>query len=694
MKKTGISRSVSDDRIRRVIRYYYSWQMPVITSTLSVEPLLGVSNAGARYILPIGKSGPNWTGMKANSIVEWTGYKWVEIRVPPDPWDIYFGSCVYDFQSREYLMFEIVGIGPGGQWKPISSAILGVLLQDGSRPLTADWDVGGFEIYGLPEPTMGSSATNKDYVDALVQGLDWQESVIDFWDASGGLPAGPSVGDRYICSVAGGGWALNYIYEYNGLTWTEINPDEGTAVWVEDENVLYVWNTVAWVKFGTTVTHANLLGLQGGTSDEYYHLTATQHGLIGATNIPVASLAPGTNGDFLTTSGGIPIWTSLPAVPAHASTHENSGSDEINVDGLSGLLADIQYIQVEKDSAGIGKRPRLNFVTGGNTSLTVSDDAVGDEVDVTIAVPNASTATRGAVELATSSEITAGLAVQASDTRLPTQDENDALAGTSGTPSASNKYVTNTDSRLSDDRTDANAIHKNVASEIHAITDVAPASGDEIVIEDASNSWNKRKCQLGDIASVLDYDNLTNKPTGVSGGSTHGSSAHTDATRRIFLPVTAMTQTDGSALPFSSHDNIFGVLYTDTGVAGTYALGTFCLDKNIVPASSTVKIYVVTRSTIAEGARYVINYSGARWGGISGSNATPISGSVVHSSSGSVVTRFTYETEILSVSGDFVTFGPFYFQVAVRRDSSHASDTYTGDANLIGLILEYTDTNG
>lgn len=41
------------------------------------------------------------------------------------------------------------------------------------------------------------------------------------------------------------------------------------------------------------------------------------------------------------------------------------------------------------------------------------------------------------------------VAVGANDTRLPTQDENDAFAGTSGTPSGSNKFVTNSDVRLS-----------------------------------------------------------------------------------------------------------------------------------------------------------------------------------------------------------------------------------------------------
>jgi len=50
-------------------------------------------------------------------------------------------------------------------------------------------------------PANSTDAATKGYVDSLIQGLDPQESVKDFWDASSNLPVGPSTGDRYICSV-------------------------------------------------------------------------------------------------------------------------------------------------------------------------------------------------------------------------------------------------------------------------------------------------------------------------------------------------------------------------------------------------------------------------------------------------------------------------------------------------------------
>jgi hypothetical protein len=74
-----------------------------------------------------------------------------------------------------------------------------------------------------------------------------------------------------------------------------------------------------------------------------------------------------------------------PQTPAaHATTHQDLGADEINVAGLSGQLADAQLVGVRKNSTGsVFTRSRLNFIEGSNVTLTVADD--GTEVDVTIA---------------------------------------------------------------------------------------------------------------------------------------------------------------------------------------------------------------------------------------------------------------------------------------------------------------------
>lgn len=76
--------------------------------------------------------------------------------------------------------------------------------------------------------------------------------------------------------------------------------------------------------------------------------------------------------------------------------------------------------------------------------------------------------------------------------------------------------------------TDADAIHDNVAGEIHAITSKAtPVAADEIVLEDSADSWNKKRATIsslptGDDANAIHDDEsgeiaaLTEKTTPVS----------------------------------------------------------------------------------------------------------------------------------------------------------------------------------
>ncbi len=118
------------------------------------------------------------------------------------------------------------------------------------------------------------------YVDSLAGGLSWQEPVIDKdMDTPPGTPA---TGDRYIISASpqapSGAWAGedNNVAEWNGTSWDFTTTTEGFACWVEDEDSQYVFNATSWVKLGTTVTHNNLGGLQGGAVDDYYHLTNTE----------------------------------------------------------------------------------------------------------------------------------------------------------------------------------------------------------------------------------------------------------------------------------------------------------------------------------------------------------------------------------------------------------------------------------
>lgn len=142
---------------------------------------------------------------------------------------------------------------------------------------TGTLDITGGDITVPDSPASGASAINKDYVMSLLDGLDWQESVLDRYDPTTALPSPLVEGARYLATATANTWTKDYIYEYRDSAWVEIIPDKGFALLVEDEDSEYVFNGTAWALRGGTTQHNNLSGLQGGQASEYYHLTNAQH---------------------------------------------------------------------------------------------------------------------------------------------------------------------------------------------------------------------------------------------------------------------------------------------------------------------------------------------------------------------------------------------------------------------------------
>lgn len=181
----------------------------------------------------------------------------------------------YHLATKEYIDQELATVSGGIVQDHGGLTGLGdddhtqYVLANGTRAFTGT--VGGVT------PTDGTHLTTKDYVDLAIQGLDWQQSVKDFWTPSAGLPGSPNTGDRYIADDSGNTWTENYVYTWDGAQWVETIPNDGFSAWFEDDDVLYVFNGTAWVRFGSTVTHNNTNGLQGGTANEYFHLRQAEY---------------------------------------------------------------------------------------------------------------------------------------------------------------------------------------------------------------------------------------------------------------------------------------------------------------------------------------------------------------------------------------------------------------------------------
>jgi hypothetical protein len=151
------------------------------------------------------------------------------------------------------------------------------ILVDGSRAFTGNQSLGGNKITNLGNGTAASDAVNKGQLDFAVAGLqDFRKSVLDKDLLT--PPGSPATGDRYLIGqptdTATGAWASHAgeIAEWNGSAWFfETQPDEGTYVFVEDENTAYIFddNTFAsgeWVVYTqATVLPGNGIEISGNT---------------------------------------------------------------------------------------------------------------------------------------------------------------------------------------------------------------------------------------------------------------------------------------------------------------------------------------------------------------------------------------------------------------------------------------------
>jgi hypothetical protein len=149
------------------------------------------------------------------------------------------------------------------------------ILVSGGRSFTGNQSMGSNKLTNLAPGTVGTDAVNKNQLDLAVGGLqDFRKSVLDRSLLT--PPGSPTTGDRYLIGqptdTATGAWAGNAgrITQWDGSAWIfEADPDEGTFVFVEDENQSYIFNnntflSGTWVVFSSTVvTEGNGIDITG-----------------------------------------------------------------------------------------------------------------------------------------------------------------------------------------------------------------------------------------------------------------------------------------------------------------------------------------------------------------------------------------------------------------------------------------------
>jgi hypothetical protein len=75
--------------------------------------------------------------------------------------------------------------------------------------------------------------------------------IIEWWDTVTGLPVAPEVGDRYGSDGTAFGWTDGYIYEWDGHSWVETEPEEGYEIWDLFELILWVFFSGGWMEVGS-----------------------------------------------------------------------------------------------------------------------------------------------------------------------------------------------------------------------------------------------------------------------------------------------------------------------------------------------------------------------------------------------------------------------------------------------------------
>ena len=165
--------------------------------------------------------------------------------------------------------------------------------------------------------------------------------------------------------------------------------------------------------------------------------------------------------------------------------------------------------------------------TGFQYLLTTPDPIVVDTTDLSFTEIKR-------IELGT----TAGTATEGNDSRVPTQDENDALVGT-GAPSSSNVFVTDDDSRLTDDRTPT--VHALGGAEHSADTlaNLNAKISDATLIDTGDSRLSDERTPLDDSATNAKLANMAQATIKgrASGAGTGDPTDLTDAQLRTILNV-------------------------------------------------------------------------------------------------------------------------------------------------------------
>ncbi len=257
--------------------------------------------------------------------------------------------------------------------------------------------------------------------DTVVGAMDFQTT----WDASTNTPAlsgtgaGHSKGDYWRVSVAGA---------------TSLG---GITDWKVGDYA--VWDGSAWSKIDNTEDVSSVFGRKGAVVAQNGDYNASQ-----ITNAPAGGIAASTVQAAINELDSEKLAATLSALQALFSGGPADTTKYLRSDGAMAVPpTGSNYSTIQDEGTALTQRTKMNFRGAG---VVASDDSTNGVTNVDISGASVGAATQtalGTVKVSAAPADAANpIAVETTDGRVPTQGENDALQGTGGTPSGTNRYVT------------------------------------------------------------------------------------------------------------------------------------------------------------------------------------------------------------------------------------------------------------
>lgn len=222
-------------------------------------------------------------------------------------------------------------------------------------------------------------------------------------------PSGPTAGTKYLAAVgASSPWTEKRIYEANGVGgWTEFVPEAGWCAYVQDENVLYVFNGSNWTAW-TNVTAPTSSSLE--VAEIYYDGTGTNTLTNGAwTTIPYATQAALsiTGASFASNKITLPTGTYLVYATISVILAQSSGSATVRSRLYSVTNSTTKLTSINESGANVASQ-NIALTPTLFGRLTVTAETEEFRIDAWV---NSSAASLGAADSSSEAEKYANLVI-------------------------------------------------------------------------------------------------------------------------------------------------------------------------------------------------------------------------------------------------------------------------------------------